>query len=142
MFTFNKTTAASKGNRILHILEAPADVGEASSVVGEGVVGGSVVGERVVGERVVGEAVVGGGGGVMGASTSVTGIKNPEDVARRLDVTVWLKAVTNVHSDSDFIITVRCSSFSISSFTPAIHVAEEPARRGLGDICEILTIKQ
>jgi len=82
------------------------------------------------------------GAGGAGDSTSDTGIRNPEDVGRkRLDVTVWLRVVTNVHSDSDFI-TVRCSLFSISSFTPAIHVAEEPARRGLGDICEILTIKQ
>ena len=84
----------------------------------------------------------GAGAGGAGDSTSDTGIRNPEDVARRLDVTVWLRVVTNVHSVSDFIITVRCSLFSISSFTPAIHVAEEPARRGLGDICEILKIKQ
>jgi hypothetical protein len=79
--------------------------------------------------------------GAVGDSTSVTGIKNPEDVGRRLAVTVWLKAVTNVHSDSDFIITVRSFLFSISSFTPAIHVAEEVARRGLGDICEFLMVK-
>jgi hypothetical protein len=48
MLVHPTSTAASKGNRILNILEAPADVVEASTVVGELDVGGAEVAASIV----------------------------------------------------------------------------------------------